>query len=343
MKSFLKRLIFFFSFLLLILVLKKVFTPYYLGNVYFKPKLEYFNKNYKTQNYNTVFFGSSRIYRHVNTEVLDSLMSSQSINSFNFATVATFSPESYFLYENFIDNQSDKKLDYAFLELQALNEIDGDNLTTTKGNYWNTIGYLNFAINYVSNSDKSQGEKLDLTSRYVKSHLYSYFDVKIFKHYWMDTKNTVRRMGEHGFYSLDDDLQETPNNDVLKQRKTTFIADTKTLDERRNSVLDIYENSNKKVVNDYHLSYLKSLIKKSKEKGIDLIYVLPPRLTAEEYEELVPISNLLPKTNVINLSHPETYNELYTLENSYDVGHLNANGARIMTSYLAEEFKDILH
>ena len=328
--------------MLVFFILKKAFTPYYLGNVYFKPKLEYFNKKYKTQNYNTVFFGSSRIYRHVNTEVLDSLMSAQNINSFNFATVATYNPESYFLYENFIDTQADKNIDYAFLELQALNEIDGDNLTTTKGNYWNTIDYLNFTINYVSNSDKSQGEKLDLMTRYVKSHLYSYFDVKIFKHYWMDTKNTVRRMGEDGFYSLDDDLQKTPNNDVLQQRKDSFLADTKTLEERRNSVLDIYENANNIAVNDYHLSYLSALIDKSKEKGINLIYILPPRLTVEQYEELVPISNLLPKANVINLSHPETYNELYTVENSYDVGHLNASGARVLTTYLAEEFKNIL-
>lgn len=325
-----------------ILVLKKIFTPYYLGNVYFKPKLEYFNKNYKIKGYNTVFFGSSRIYRHINTNVLDSIMSGENIKTFNFGTVGTYNPESYFLYENFIDNQEEKSIDYAFLEIQALNDIDADNLATTKGNYWNTIEYLNFAINYISDTEKSESEKADLMARYFKSHLFSYFDVKIFKHYSMDTKNTVRRMGSDGFYSLDDDLKETPNNKVLNQRRETFLTDTGALKERRQSVLDIYESRPDLALNEFHYTYLLSLIEKSKEKGVELIFVLPPRLTADQYLELLPISNQLPKRNVINLSDPRDYNSLYMTEYSYDVGHLNARGAALMTKYLANEFKDKL-
>ncbi|MGB5982872.1 MAG: hypothetical protein WBG46_12070 [Nonlabens sp.] len=342
MKIFLKRLVLFFSLLMAILVLKKIFTPYFLGNVYFKPKLEYYNKNYETKDYNTVFFGSSRIFRHINPNVLDSIMSDENIETFNFGTVGTYNPESYFLYENFINNQADEKIDYAFLEIQALNDIDAKNLATTKGNYWNSIEFLNFAINYISDTNKSDSEKSDLMARYFKSHLYSYFDVKIFKHYSMDTKNTARRMGSDGFYSLDDDLEETPNNRVLNQRRENFLADTEVLKERRQSVLDIYERTSDMVLNEFHYTYLLSLIEKSKEKGIDLIFVLPPRLTEEQYLELLPISNQLPKRNVINLSDPKTYDKLYMNEYSYDVGHLNARGAILMTTYLANEFKDKL-
>jgi len=342
MKIFLKRLVLFFSLLMAILILKKIFTPYYLGNVYFKPKLEYFNKNFKAKEYNTVFFGSSRIFRHVNTEVFDSIMSGEKIKTFNFGTVGTYNPESYFLYENFIDNLEEKSIDYAFLEIQALNDIDSENLTTTKGNYWNSVEFLNFAVNYISDTNKSDSEKASLMTRYFKSHFYSYFDVKIFKHYMMDTKNTVRRMGANGFYSLDDDLKETPNNKVLNQRREIFLADTETLTERRQSVLNIYRGGSDLVLNDFHYTYLLSLIEKSKEKGVDLIFVLPPRLTADQYLELLPISNQLPKRNVINLSDPRDYNTLYMTDYSYDVGHLNARGATLMTKYLANGFKDKL-
>lgn len=342
MKKFIKRLSFFFFLLFIMLVLKKVLTPYYIGNVYFKPKLEYFKENYKKEKFNTVFFGSSRIYRHVNSSLLDSLMGNEKIKSYNFATVGTYNPESYFLYDNFINNLNDTNIEYAFLELQSLNHLTEKNLTTTQGNYWNSIKYLSYSVNYILSTEKNKLDKLELIGKYVKSYFYSFFDVKIFKNYSMDTKNTKRRMGEQGFYTLDEDLRYTKNNRVLLQRNETFLSDTKVLEDRLASVQKLMSEKSDTTINAHHFKYLISLIQESKDKGVNLIFVLPPRLTAEEYLELIPISDLLPNENIIKLEDPNQFKELYMEEYSFDVGHMNAGGATFMTQYLAKGFKERL-
>ena len=77
------------------------FLPYYYGNELFAKKLAYYNKH--QENYNTVIFGSSRMYRQVIPDLLDSILIQDNISSFNFASQACFNPESYYLYENFIE------------------------------------------------------------------------------------------------------------------------------------------------------------------------------------------------------------------------------------------------
>jgi len=117
MKQFIKRVC---LFLLIPLVLSLGFNlivnPYY-GNAQYNTKLNYFNQN--KSDYNSVVFGSSRLYRHFNTKLFDSL-TNDNIKSFNLAAPGTYNPEAYFLYDEFLKKVNHNTIKYAFIELQSL-------------------------------------------------------------------------------------------------------------------------------------------------------------------------------------------------------------------------------
>ena len=83
MKLFSKRVIqFIVAFcilnLLVIIVLKKVANPYKENEIY-DAKYAYFLKNKAT--YDTLFFGSSRTYRHVNPQLIDKGLSAYQVRT----------------------------------------------------------------------------------------------------------------------------------------------------------------------------------------------------------------------------------------------------------------------
>lgn len=339
MKRFIKKGFIFLIFFIPVLILKKEVTPYYLGNGPFHAKLTHFYDNVEAHAYNTVFFGSSRIYRHVNGPVIDSILTDFNIKSFNFATAGTFNPEAYYIYTNFINDLETNDIKYAFMELQTLNRISDSNLLTTKASYWNSLHYLNYSINYVQHSDYEKAEKRAYYSRYIQSFIYSFLDFKILPK--SITSNTFH-VDPHGYSPLDIELFDADGDNEFKSRWLAFHSDSTNLASRIEMAKKIKELASDDPVNQYHLNYLHFLIQQSKEKGIHLIFVLPPRLSNESYFELVPLARSLPTQNVIKLNDPETYYELYLTEYSFDAGHLNSKGADIFSSYLAENFKHIL-
>jgi hypothetical protein len=337
MKKFIKKGIIFILLLVIILVIKKLITPYYLGNRTYKDKLEYFNNNYNNEKYNTVFFGSSRIYRHINSALFDSLLNKTDVKTFNFATAGTFNPESYYLYDNFINNLDGKEMDYAFLELQSLFNFSKTNSQTTKGSYWNNLHYLNYSINYILASKDNNLRKNEFISNYSRSFIYSFLDFKILLNYL--SLNSKKRIGLNGFYPLEKEMIETKGKNSLETRWVNFHSNPAVLKTRIEAAQKTKNLNSDNSINKYYLNYLNSLINKSKQKGVNLVFILPPRLSEGEYLELIPIVNLIPRQHVIKLNDPEKYKELYIEEYSFDIGHLNSEGANIFTNYLVHEFK----
>ncbi len=117
MKRFIYKTFFFLSFLLLLLIIKKNITPFYIGDPIFKAKFEDFINN--KENFNTISFGSSRIYRHLNTTLLDSLLNNYYLSTYNLAVGATYNPESYYLYEELIQTLDSGDIKLTFVELQT--------------------------------------------------------------------------------------------------------------------------------------------------------------------------------------------------------------------------------
>ncbi len=336
MKKFFKRTSVFILVLLIFFTFKKFFTPYYLGDKTIYAKYTDFSK--QPEKYNTVIFGSSRLYRHINSHLLDSLMSTRNYSTYNFAAPGTFVPAAYFLFDNFIDSQKSRTINRAFLELQTLSHYSDDNCTTTIASYWNNIKYLNFSFNYIKQSDYTVETKKQLLNCYLKSFLFGYYDFSSYLNLFRPTE--LDEIGYRGYLSLEEAMNVKRENVSLINRWQDFHSDTSDLKKRINAAI-YAEKLLKNSFNTYHHKYLTSLIEKSKNSGIELFFIIPPRLSQDQYEELIPLAKALPQNHIIKLYNYSDYSEFYRAEYSFDIGHLNTEGANLFTKYLAEEIKKL--
>jgi hypothetical protein len=151
----------------------------------------------------------------------------------------------------------------------------------------------------------------------------------------------MSEVGKNGYLSLESAMNIMRENAELKDRWNDFHSDTSELNSRIEAAQLASASISRNKVNTYHLNYLNSLIDNSRKKGIQLIFILPPRLAESQYDELVPLANALPENNVIKLFNYSDYSMLYKAEYSFDIGHLNTEGANLFTKFLAEEVKDL--
>lgn len=337
MRKFIKKIVVFFIVLTALLLIKKEIAPYYISDPIFKAKYDDFSK--RKESFNSVIFGSSRLYRHVNVLYLDSLLNDYNLSTYNFSNGATYNPESYFLYDRFLESKDSENIKYAFVELQQLHPYSDSNTKTTKASYWNTIKYLYYSFVYINNSDYDSEKKQELYSCYLRSFFFGLFDFSFLKNIFKSSE--IMDIGNNGFYPLEKAMNENDKNDGFKKRWEKLHSDTTLLKNRIESAKIKIESIPSKALNKYHLKFLNSLISRSSQKGVKLIYILPPRLTNNQYNELIPICNSLPPENTIILYSYSVYGDLYTIDNSFDIGHLNSKGANLFTKYISDDFKKI--
>lgn len=326
MKKFIFSITSFFVIIIAIMLIKKISIPYYYGDEVFYAKLNDIKNNYP--DINTVFFGSSRIYRHINTPLLDSL-SSRKIISYNLSVGGTYFPESFFLYENFLASKNDNQIKYAFVELQKF-MLPERSERTVKGTYWLSFNYLMITLKHISSSNLTKKEKGELYQNTFKRLLYNLYNYKIIINFFKFSSSGLK--GYKGFFSLDDEFKLGK----LTERREYYLSNLK-LNKIRNEAAQLNYNNFK--LNEYFRNYLNNLIIKSEEKGVKLVYILSPRLLSDYYEELIPIRNSIDKSNIIDMSNKEKFNEFYDEKFLFDHGHLNFEGAEIYTKYLYDEIK----
>jgi len=338
MKKFLKEI----GLFLLILIatsftLNQIFRKQfdYSGNEIYTQKKTYFLD--KETEFNTVFMGSSRIYRQLNPMVVDSILADHKISGFNLAAPATFNPEVYILYEKLIAN-NDLHFKYAFVELHPLAVIAPGNIATRKNYYFADNSYLQYAFEYIGNSNRNFPERIYLYSTYLLSYILKQISMPAFHDMNHVPVPFVNR--QNGFYSL---TRELENEKILrlKRRTTEFFKDTSELGDRIRSAKRWFDRKRENTVtNTTHINKLLHLIELSRKKGIELYFIIPPRHT--DYSEIMDAKYNLPEGRVIELADYESYPELYRASYSFDIGHLNEQGSKLLSTYFAHRFRDIL-
>ncbi|MBN2893184.1 MAG: hypothetical protein JXL97_15040, partial [Bacteroidales bacterium] len=226
----------------------------------------------------------------------------------------------------------------AFIELQPLNQIAEENINTTRNNYWINLKFLIFSYKYIFNANYQNNQKY-MIKAYTKSFISKLFDIEKYKYALMQVNSDTSIIGKQGYYSLNKQMNDIGDENGLSKRLTTFLKDTTVLQERiKLSInnLQFYEH----YLNEVHLHEIEKLIEKSKEKGIHLFFIIPPKLS--DYKELRAIKEFLPKENIIDISDANDYPNLYKTEYTFDIGHLNEKGANLFTEYLADEIKKSL-
>ncbi len=291
-------------------------NPYW-GRSDYTVKFDYFKEN--QANFNTIFLGSSRLQVGVIPTLFDSISTDKNIRSFNLGVSQLLNPEIYFLYDHILADES-IELDYVFMELTALHSMPIDHIRKKNSFYWHNLKYLKYTATYLMHSDASYTKKIGLTGMYLASYLNKYLTVD---HLFDNNKKTDCSdwKAENGSCLYDVQMK----GDGFVKSKSEWS--------------DAYQYADsQEFINEFYLEKLQQLIELSKAKGTRLIFFIPPRLSRLEYKEVVNMGKALPAENFLSVTNIEQYPQLYLLEHSRDVGHLNREGAALFTKILAEQF-----
>lgn len=331
MKLFIYKLI---LFVLLYLVIRQAIiylVPYYWGNSCYLSKIKYLKEsNLKP---NVVFFGSSRIYRQVNPNLYDSIYFAHNktkIESFNFGTPGNFPPQTYYLLNNFIESEIAQNCKLIFLELSNFINIDKVSLTQERVYYWTNLNFLILIIkSTIKRKDLSVDGKIEIIKNYINVFLKKVLGIGLF-YDALKKENLYDELflgpDKNGYVSLDYEFLKTSSEDLANRKKSLDILDL----ERRLKYASSRKEELNEIVDRVHLQYLYKMIENASKHGIKLIFILPPRNSSQILSNL---ANALPKNSVVDLSKNKDF---YTLENSFDNGHLNSKGANLFTYKLFE-------
>ncbi len=342
MLKLLKRVSVLFFLVVFIKQVMNSFAPYYWGNQWFASKVEFLQGNNELQP-NVLFFGSSRVYRQITPEVFDrevNMITQKKISSFNLGAPATFSPQSQYLYRNYLKSDLSKDVKYAFFELTTITNTAPKLLHQKRSYYWLNLSDMKLITkSYLNRDSLSLEQKLYGISGYSKSYFdkifrKDYFGSKLLGKYQLNSVYLGPRLD--GFYSLEDELEKVEDSTIrrnLINNHNSVIQDSTLLKARANRSMFL-RNSGEYYDADL-LSELNKLIGTSKQRGIHLIFLILPRYGSKG---LYQLADQIPSAHIIDLSSSVKYPEFYELEYSFDVGHLNDKGAQLLTKKLVEEF-----
>jgi hypothetical protein len=319
--------------------------PYYWGNPWYGTKVMYLETLSEDELPNTYFLGSSRVYRQINPAIFDSTyeaVTGEEIRSFNLGAIGTFAPQTYYLYDKFLESDLAEHTDYFFLELTNIDGIGNEILFQERNTYWHDFEEFRFSYNAVlDNPNIGKQERREILTSYLKSLLGQLFNVGHYRNQ-VSGSNYYDEFylgpNKDGYLSLDFDVAnntDTTFTGALENRMIDLQQDSTVLGKRArdNNANLVFKNEG--FLNDIHPERIEYLLESSKAKGIHLVFFIIPNRTTQTQIELF---NTLPVEHRLELVDPDNFAEFYNLEYSFDEGHLNHNGATLFTQRLVEEF-----
>lgn len=310
--------------------------PYY-GNQIYTAKYNEFERRHTE--FNAVIMGSMKLYRQLDPEIFDEELSALGLSTFNLAAPTTDHPEVFHLYERLLDENDRFEITHVVMELQPLNYILANNATAPRNYYWHDASTFRYATRYVLASDFSPLEKADYIYKYGLSYLAQLTNLYGVKALRLAPKPLSLGRSNNGYYALDDEMIDKDGPSFFSNRLSEFLEDgQRYISTRATSIApDFGRATYRDHLNEAFLDRINGLIRLSEQKGVRLVFVIPPR--SETNLEVLAIREALPAGRVIELADPGTYPDLYTVETSFDINHLNRSGAERFTRHLTEKLR----
>jgi hypothetical protein len=325
------------------------FLPYPWGEPKFKNKYDHYLAN--QHEYDTLFIGSSLTDRHIDPAVFDQeVAGSQRLHSYNLGADGNYFPKAYLTLKDLLANRPEN-LKLVFFELMISDDLpEQKNWHTTRQVYWYDLDTTLYLLKSLWQSDVGVMEKLSYSTVHtgflLEKNLNFGFGIDMARHFL----NVLLQSGgkpetKNGFLPLDVNIEMAAAQGIITedliQRRDYFFSNTERLSSLTETSRLLFDNPELwATYSEAHLEKLTEMQALASEQGIELIFVLPPRIypAHRAYEKLLPLFYALPKTERIELVDPKRYPELYSLENSFDISHFNSTGAEIYTRLLARKF-----
>ncbi len=324
MKKFLFKILIAISLVAVTLSVIKAYVPFWWGDRFFGIKYTHMMRD--KYEYNAAFMGSSKVFRHFNPVLFDSISSSLKIKSINLGTSGTVFPETFYQYKHMAD-LGISKLDYLFIEFSTPVYIYGENqIEALKKRYWLDLEETEFVLKglrFVNNKDKEEF----IIKETVDSYINNLLGIGCFEKYISALRKDGFKRGKKftGFQPLNVDKKDNIRNiDVRYERKMQqawlvdhFVPGNLKIPELTDNCSAIIENASK--------------------QGVHVIFVL--NTSYIDYESIINEFYALPPEHRINMASPSRFPVLYDYYLFVDgIIHYNKKGADIYTELFADEF-----
>jgi hypothetical protein len=334
-------------------------SPTIPANVVFTgPKYDYY-KAHKDE-YNTLFFGSSRIYSHVVPEVFDatvqsSLQSSSPastiekkgtaikdikakemrINSYNFGIPAMRALDSAILVEEVLADPP-KNLKWVFFESILDKGYEPiPNARTQRAMYWHTWENTRTAAQYILTSDESLPSKAVLLSSHLLPFLYQQINVGRLFNQLLPSEFSAEEQqvaadftATEGYYALTDEAD--PKRQLFLQNQADYLSQVAALEKAQvqpNQALTLSANKQQ---------LLERVTRTIRAAGAEPIFVEPPSLHIATDFQAAQKLGIVDK--LFSYKDPQRFPQLYSPSERHDADHLNDSGSREFTRLLAVDF-----
>jgi hypothetical protein len=330
------------------------------------PKYEYFaaHKN----NYDTLFLGSSVLYRHLDPATFDAAMQDQTLNqhpdrqldnhSFNFGVGGMRLFENRFLLRELMELKPEN-LRWVFIEtnLEGL-AVESENIRKQRVIYYHDLPSLFMGVNYILGTDRAPSEKIQLLYQYIVPTFYHAVNLGVFSDlvFWQHRWNWdfASQLGSNfnGYIPLDAETEKSfidrrenfvrrnennPNSNYLKR-----VENTKAIIQRLESKRDRAQP-----LPPQKVAMLREMVQMVEAQGAHPIFLIPPalykpkELRAQEELMLAQRDGIIPV--VLDFRDPDQYPELYEIGDRFDGRYLNNQGAQRFSQILAQEFDQMLN
>jgi len=334
-------------------------------------KLEFWHQH--AHEYDTVFVGSSHVFRAFVPEEFDRLMGAANYESrsFNFGVQAVSLIEARHLLEEVLE-AGEGSLRRVFFEYQWLTpQIDPANAFAPRTIYWHDGEATRLAVQrslywgeqlgpdfgYAEDESARHGlfsvlaRRLPADLRAAGGHVQHYLANELLLGRGKDVLKgmsgrqhgqTQRYDAGDGYLSLEEEQAQQGEHGSYLQRRQRFLAEQ---DGYRQAVADLEQDErafgdaewlNPDLLRVNDLELMRDIARLAQSRGVQFVLVLMPSLSCDRpFEDRLERSLGAP---LLRYNLPDRYPELYTLESRFDSGHLTAAGALLFTRHLAEDY-----
>lgn len=308
-------------------------------------KLRHFARH--KDNYNTLFLGSSRTYRHVMPDLFDRSMAKEGyeINSFNLGIPALQLPEAHF-YLNKILAMEPTKLEWVFVEYLDGFTVRTENLSTTREIYWHRTKFTFFVTQAIFVSDYNLLLKLQVIYSHFIPTLYHMTNVgeasRIIQEFLLGDHrekliDPISPLGplEDGFLSLE---EEHKTQDYYQNRHQNFLDNIQSYKDKVNSLET--QTVPLETTKPHKALVLEEMVESIEAIGATPLFLLAPSLDKQPDLIRAHSEGYVPTLFLFN--DPTKFPNLYDESRRFDRDHLNDEGSREYTKLLAQRFVEYL-
>ncbi|MEO1591860.1 MAG: hypothetical protein AAFU71_11280 [Cyanobacteria bacterium J06632_22] len=304
--------------------------------VFVSPKYAHYQAH--KDEYNALFFGSSRVYNHIVPETFDQTAAAAgaTVRSFNFGIPAQRALPGYVLLKEVLRTPP-KDLKWVFIETPLDPGYEPiQNARTNRAIYWHNAENTRTALRYVLTSDETPLRKAVLAFSHLLPFAYNEFNLGRLFYQWIPVQNFTeeeqavsKQVLEHrGYYPLSSDTDPKRQTFLAhlaryRQSMETLSAQKASMD-RRATPLDSGQRW-----------LLQALVEEVQRAGAEPIFIIPP--TMEPQYELHRAHQLGYIPTLLSYNDPDRYARFYALENRHDSEHLNDTGSRQFTQQIARD------